>query len=230
MKHKYAFTLAEVLITLAIIGVIAAMTIPSLQAETDKKEYVTALKKVHSTLSNATQLLMEKGGCIGDLSCVSDFDGKNDSAFVTAYAPFMNFVEVCDKKAGCFPDLIYKFYNNTTHPSFNYHNETFTGKARTADGMSFRYADQANNCDCAELDLDGDNAGNDCVCGRLNVDINGNKGPNKFGRDMFEFWILKNGIVHPRGTSVDKATAHYKCSGFGYGCAGKVIEEGAMNY
>ena len=40
-----AFTLAEVLITLGIIGVVAAMTLPSLIANHQKQVYVTGLKK-----------------------------------------------------------------------------------------------------------------------------------------------------------------------------------------
>ena len=45
------FTLAEVLITLVIIGVIASMTIPTLMNKTNKQEYVSRLKKAYSTLS-----------------------------------------------------------------------------------------------------------------------------------------------------------------------------------
>ncbi len=53
--HK-GFTLAEVLITLGIIGVVAAMTIPTLIANTHKRQYTTALKKAISTLSNAARM------------------------------------------------------------------------------------------------------------------------------------------------------------------------------
>ncbi|MDD3238143.1 MAG: type II secretion system protein [Candidatus Gastranaerophilales bacterium] len=53
MKNRKAFTLAEVLITLVIIGVIAAMTIPSLLNNTNKQETITSLKKSYSVLSQA---------------------------------------------------------------------------------------------------------------------------------------------------------------------------------
>lgn len=56
---KYGFTLAEVLITLGIIGVVAAMTMPSLIASHKEKETVSKLKKVYSTLSNAFYLQMK---------------------------------------------------------------------------------------------------------------------------------------------------------------------------
>lgn len=53
---KKAFTLAEVLITLGIIGVVAAMTIPTLIANMTSQRYRTQLKKTVSTLSQAARL------------------------------------------------------------------------------------------------------------------------------------------------------------------------------
>ena len=53
MNKKSGFTLAEVLVTLMIIGVIAAMTIPSLMQSTAQQEYKTALKKAVSMLNQA---------------------------------------------------------------------------------------------------------------------------------------------------------------------------------
>ncbi|MCD7879492.1 MAG: type II secretion system GspH family protein [Candidatus Gastranaerophilales bacterium] len=53
---KRAFTLAEVLITLVIIGVIAAITVPTIMANHQKQETAAKLKKFYSTLSNAIQL------------------------------------------------------------------------------------------------------------------------------------------------------------------------------
>ncbi len=58
MKNKnkrIAFTLAEVLITLAVIGVVAAMTIPIVFAKIKQHEYMTAGKKAFSVISNAVQ-------------------------------------------------------------------------------------------------------------------------------------------------------------------------------
>lgn len=50
---KRAFTLAEVLITLGIIGVVAAMTLPSLVGNYKKKQAVTQLQKVYTVLNQA---------------------------------------------------------------------------------------------------------------------------------------------------------------------------------
>ncbi len=53
---KGAFTLAEVLLTLAIIGVVAAMTVPSLMTSTEDKKLSAAAKKAYNTLQNAITL------------------------------------------------------------------------------------------------------------------------------------------------------------------------------
>lgn len=53
---KNGFTLAEVLITLAIIGVVATMTLPALLNNTGEQQYITGLKKGINTLTEAAQL------------------------------------------------------------------------------------------------------------------------------------------------------------------------------
>ena len=60
--RKCAFTLAEVLITLVIIGVIAAITLPTLITKYQKEQTVTRLKKVYSTLSQTNQRAIADNG------------------------------------------------------------------------------------------------------------------------------------------------------------------------
>ena len=62
-KHV-AFTLAEVLITLAIIGIVAAMTIPNLILKYQKREFGARLAQTYSTLSNAVKMAQVQYGDI----------------------------------------------------------------------------------------------------------------------------------------------------------------------
>ncbi len=55
-KFYIAFTLAEVLITLGIIGIVAAMTIPNLIAKVDRDSKIANVKKAHSVLNQAIKL------------------------------------------------------------------------------------------------------------------------------------------------------------------------------
>lgn len=56
MMKKNGFTLAEVLITLAIIGVVATMTLPALMTNTGEQQAKTALRKAINTLTEAAQM------------------------------------------------------------------------------------------------------------------------------------------------------------------------------
>ena len=61
MKYK-AFTLAEVLITLLIIGVVAALTIPSVISDYTQREFKTGLQKAVSVLNEAIQINIAQEG------------------------------------------------------------------------------------------------------------------------------------------------------------------------
>lgn len=62
MSKKLAFTLAEVLITMTIVGVVAAMTIPTLHYQRTKREYTAKLKNFYSRMDNAIlDMELEKG-------------------------------------------------------------------------------------------------------------------------------------------------------------------------
>ena len=61
-KQKTGFTLAEVLITLGIIGVVAAMTMPNLIAKHQKKVYVNRMKQTYTILANAFLLSRQDYG------------------------------------------------------------------------------------------------------------------------------------------------------------------------
>lgn len=65
-KAKLGFTLAEVLITLGIIGVVAALTIPNLLAHYQKQQTVIKLKKIYSNLQQSIRMATEEyGDCEG---------------------------------------------------------------------------------------------------------------------------------------------------------------------
>src|SRR5574344_2464157 len=76
-KRSLAFTLAEVLIVLGIIGIVAALTIPTLMMNAQKHEYVTGLKKFYSTWNNGfAQMLADEG--VQELEDTSVFQNMTD--------------------------------------------------------------------------------------------------------------------------------------------------------
>lgn len=69
---KNGFTLAEVLITLGIIGVVAAMTMPTLIQKNQDKELISRIKKTYSDVSNAIIRAQTDYGVVGDNSVLFD--------------------------------------------------------------------------------------------------------------------------------------------------------------
>lgn len=62
ISKKKAFTLAEILITLGIIGVVAAMTLPTLFGNIQKRQTVSRLQKVYAELKQAAKISSDENG------------------------------------------------------------------------------------------------------------------------------------------------------------------------
>ena len=87
---KVAFTLAEVLITLGIIGVVAALTLPSVITNYQKKQTATQLKKVYTTLSQAIEHAKADYGDVSTWGLGEAYGtsatGANGQKFVTEFS------------------------------------------------------------------------------------------------------------------------------------------------
>lgn len=93
------FTLAEVLITLGIIGVVTAMTLPTVLNSIQNKQLESSLKKSYSVLSQVTQRVVNEdlGGVI---------ESKSSYEITQLFVKYYNNSNVCsgnDNKNGC-PD------------------------------------------------------------------------------------------------------------------------------
>lgn len=216
-----AFTLAEVLITLGIIGVVAALTIPTLMNQTNNAEMVTGLKKAYSSLSQATQLaVMENGDSVNwdrnniDVDCVN---------LIYSYLkPHLQIAKDCENnKTGCWAPT--KNLNNV--------NSSYTlpyGFGANAlrifslsDGMNVVLNVWGNY---GELGV------NDSDVVSFAVDVNGDKKPNTLGKDVF-FFVLTNNKLVPAGNDNDSALCVKNGNDIsGIDCAAKVLREGAINY
>ena len=215
MTRNYdAFTLAEVLITLVIVGVIASMTIPTLMNNTNKQEYASRLKKAYSTLSQATNRIITEQG--NPKASIGGWATSHQAVY-DMYIKYLSKAKECGvtKNKGCFSGT-YKRMDNTLA---NY---------ETANRYAFVLADgtevlvrEEHSSDCSHI-----GSGSMDTCQYLCVDINGAKGPNAIGKDTFMF-VLKNNGLFPAGCDYD---GDCSLSSYGWGCTCKVIREGAMNY
>jgi len=164
---KKAFTLAEILITLGIIGVVAALTMPSLIANYEKKRTVVQLKKAYSSIAQAIQLAEVDNGPMEDW----DFgEGTNQNLDATAVFAKTYFEPYFKGLTFCSSGLDNPCGSASSAAGYNYTLPDGTGITV----VSFGQGGGAHYTDAA-----------DTV--QIMVDLNSLKGPNRRGRDMFDF-------------------------------------------
>lgn len=181
-KNK-GFTLAEVLIVLGIIGVIAALTIPTLVQKQNEAAAIAGVKKAYSTLSNAYIKAINENGEPPDNWHVNS---NGQLALIDALTPYLKISKNCGTAPGCFPDTDYKYLDSNASYG-NIDSSDFYQKATLADGsLIAAFSNYAAICP---------NYTTQSICSEVLVDINGFKGPNVSGRDLFTFLVLKNKII-----------------------------------
>lgn len=203
-----AFTLSEILITLAIIGVVAALTLPTLVSMYQKTQYVTALKKVYAELSQVFKLYMADEG-VTDLSQTSLYDTDGNSAKLNEIlTKYFKVTKLC-----YWDDSSCPIKESYLDPSTG--NGTFfqgNGVIYTADGMVLQFGlNTLSNC---KPDLNNPTSvKSSCIW--VSVDTNGPKPPNQCGRDFFERQINidNNGNVYLSGSMEDAKSASYNATG-----------------
>ena len=99
-SRNKGFTLAEVLITLGVIGIVAAMTLPTLISYYKKQEICTRLQKFSSTMQNAINRSSVDNGPVEYWTTpTAQDDFKNDfvSAYINKYIyPYLTGIKKCD--------------------------------------------------------------------------------------------------------------------------------------
>lgn len=220
-----AFTLAEVLITLAIIGVVAALTLPGFINETKKQETVSQVKKVYSVLSQAFALAESDGKEVKDWGWLANNSSQGARNAVSVLAPYLNITKNCGTNTGCFPAVQYPSLNNVGFMDID--GDATYAKFILNDGSLIGIISRSPDCSY----VFGTNPALSNACGIIFTDVNGFKGPNKMAKDLFVFYITKYG-VYPRGIASDTGYPPSDCAktGTGKACAAWIIEKGSMDY
>lgn len=172
IKKNRGFTLAEVLITLAIIGVVAALTIPTVIKNYKNTQTVVQLKKTYSELKRVhEQILFENGGNDPYFD-IETYDATTIGKYCDEnWVPKLKIAKKCTSATACGykSDAPYVLVSTTNSPAGFSIGEYDCGYV-LGDGTVFnlRYGDS-----------------------NIVVDLNGLKEPNKLGRDVFLFSLTK---------------------------------------
>ena len=215
--RKSAFTLAETLIVMGIIGVVAALTLPNLNSSTGDKEKVVKVKKVYQNLTDAVGRAQAVYGSIDEWKSTSGLNGAITDTFVAdeRISEFMKLSKNCSNTTNqnCF-DLNKKIkFTNNTESSLAIANTARFYKFITSDGTSIAIDDNK-----FEKGL------------TFYVDIDGpNKGQFRLGSDVFRFFSNSPYFeLEPERTTFSKILYDLKVMGF-YSSAW-IIDYGNMDY
>lgn len=223
-ESKIAFTLAEVLITVGIIGVVAAMTIPSLIQSYKEKATVTAVKQSYSIFAQALKMVTIDNPDLSALTDSSLSAKENSQIMFKEISKHIKKVKSCDVDKKCMGNTYYLNLNNEKVSNWDTYNNLVTGVL--ANGTSFWI-----------LSLPASISGEETYAGQIGIDINGNKRPNKFGVDFFWFTFNKNGELFA-GRGEGTGGIYWNCElspsnsnwSNGYGCSEWIITHGNMDY
>lgn len=222
-ESKIAFTLAEVLITLGIIGVVAAMTMPSLIQSYKEKATVTAVKQSYSIFAQALKIVAQDYPNLQDLTDSNLSPKENSQIMFNEISKHIKKIKSCDIDNACMPSL---YININDQPTEAWDKAGNIQTGVLANGTSFWI-----------LSLPASISGEETYAGQIGIDINGNKRPNKFGVDFFWFTFNKNGELFA-GRGEGTGGIYWNCElspsnsnwSNGYGCSEWIITHGNMDY
>lgn len=189
-----AFTMAEVLITLGIIGIVAAMTLPSLIGNYQKKQTAIQLKKFYSIMQQAIATSELQNGEVKYWNFKIG-GNKNTEIFANTYlTPYLKIIKTYMPED--FPaDIHYKCVNGKNCDSYG-EVKNNNPKLVLADGNMILATDYFEAKDINNNTISAIN---------IIVDINGFKKPNQYGRDVFAFSIQPDFGFVPAGVGYTSA-------------------------
>ena len=220
MKKKKAFTLSEVLIVLAIIGVVAALTMPMLMNNYQKTQQIVGLKKTYSQITDAIdRLMIDENVEKFSETTLHDQSTADPKAFFKKYFRVSKF---CDDKTfeSCFPTVTSLDKNTSGNPA----NGINCVVVKDGTSICLKISDSGNYPPV------------------FTIDTNGLSKPNIAGRDVFSFSVYYDGSVDevtPEALAGSESTARDGRNNFceseynyyGGGCLSKIIDAGwKMDY
>lgn len=243
-KYNKGFTLTEVLLTLAIVGVVMALTAPSLMTNMSKKTITVSLARAVSIIETGmTNIIYEAqrqsddGEPFSGLSAITvgDITGGSNSKYLTANGN------------GYYFEQTNSYLQVQADSSYNTSNITGFGGASIASAVLSNlspYKFENQNSVVLFQTVSANSAADDetDIIARVIIDANGSDNPNQFGKDIFLFGLTNGGKLIPAGVAAyyafDKnavkdacASSNSSAPGNGLSCAARVMaDKWEINY
>ena len=215
------FTLAETLIALVIVGVVAALTVPTMIAKYHKEQTVTRLKKTYSALSQTTARAVSDNGPISTWELGRKNNRADAKVFFDKYmAPYLSLMGESKEIPSIANELCHYLNGSICTDDANAYS-----KAYLADGTSLTFNINESSENNHQF--------------KIVIDINGDKKPNVYGKDIFQFKyyisfsdptlvgrFVPNGFDNTRQQLL--SNSNYQCNKNkqGFRCAALIIKDG----
>lgn len=212
-QSSLGFTLAEVLITLGIIGIVAAMTIPTLLHEYKIKRTISILKEDQSIITQMLKLSEVENGEPEGWDGVGEYSEENSIKVSKKINPYLKIATDCgtyDPKGMCVRNATYRHLNGAIYSNYALNRGMY--KVKLLNGSTIMYYTYPSLIIFV-------------------VDVNGNKLPNTIGIDVFYFkYNVGSGLVANGQPNFYDYKTHCTKDSDGWGCTYYVLNFGNMDY
>ena len=253
---KIAYTLAEILITLTVVGVVAALTMPALISSSQNQKNAAALAVAVSDWENAMAAMMSADGATDmfETTAFKNLGGDlygydSDDKIKEFVGEISKYIDISNYSKGFqefYDGLYWKKINGTVNNDYTDGAYTeplvlTTPKGivygiSTPDSVKGTIYDNKTETDVLEL---GGNLNSRAAS--IDIDVNGKKKPNTYGRDVFSFALGSDGLLYPSGgldfsifvngddsDMWDKSDSVFQCinltTSSGSGCTARLVE------
>ena len=182
MNNQKAFTLTELIIALGIIGTLAALTIPSIMKNINKKILSTQIKNTTASIQQLVGDQMVKNRT----KILSDTDFSNPSNLLSSNN--FDITYVCSSDNPCWASA-YKVIKTS---GSNTYTSALTGTTATVSSSETSVKLKNGVAIAYKLISDEDDTTN---LGEFYIDVNGTEEPNVIGRDFFAFYLTRKGQI-----------------------------------
>lgn len=223
---KKAFTLAEVLITLGVIGVVSALTMPALVQYFKDMVLISQAKKSYTNFLNVIKRMEAENGCTNYADIFAN--GESAPKIAKNIAEFYNGSQVCaTKNQGCGNEYKVKIATPLNNGTGGIYLEDFGfPRINNVDGSSIYLRDIRDNCvpytvTVNKKDENGFYTGEtytvtESRCATVIIDVNGEfKGPNQYGADVHQIIVLDKKLEPNDGN---------------FGCLKSIFVNNKLNY
>ncbi len=209
------------------------MTMPALISDKQDKERVAQLKKVYSTVSQAFIMAVSENGTPDEWGMGGMYDENSHYIMAKNIAKYMKLSHNCI-------DMDDSTVEKVCNPPPDISGKQFSRSVILLDGTRVSFRVWSGQCN-GNYSREGNSTPLQHACGSISVDLNGNRLPNKNGRDRFSFYVTRDALV-PFGIQGDTHEFERACNrkidtpypGFSdknmYACTAWVLYNENMDY